>query len=126
MGLFAGLFFARAGEWPRFVPEDVVSMRNKVIHDDRLPTEEEAFCVAEAVQTTITVNKTTLGLSLFESHVMGPKAQEKLDRALRAAGIEDEGNVLAFFEPGSLTHADVREIVRHLRSGEPLLDPPEH
>ncbi|MCP6755943.1 hypothetical protein NL533_30440, partial [Klebsiella pneumoniae] len=70
----------RTSEWPKFVPEDVVSMRNKVIHDDRLPAEEEAFCVAEAVQATITLNKTTLGLSLFESHVIGPKAHERLDR----------------------------------------------
>lgn len=128
VGMFAGLFFGRTSRWPILPGSDAASIRNKVIHDDKLPTEREALRVGEAVQSAITDCIARLGQDLFDSYAAGEKAEARFSRDLTAAGIDDAeaANVMAMYEAGSLVYVDVAEFVRRIRMGEPLTDPAEH
>lgn len=128
VGVFAGLYFGRTSRWPATAGADAASVRNKVIHDDKIPSESEAFKVAEAVQKAVTACKVDLGEDLFQSHATGEKAHARFARDLLAAGIEDAeaANVTAMYEGGSLVHVDVAEFVRRMRAGEVLTEPSNH
>jgi hypothetical protein len=128
IGVFAGLYFERTRQWPPTAGPSAASLRNKVIHDDTIPSEGEVSTLADAVQKAIIGCKAGLGDELFRSQAEGEKAHGRFERDLLAAGIEDAeaANVTAMYEGGSLTQVDVNEFVRWIRAGEPLEDPSEH
>lgn len=128
VGVFAGLYFGRTARWPTTAGPDAAATRNKVIHDDKIPSEAEALKVADAIQKAITACKVDLGEDLFQSHATGEKAHARFARDLLAAGIEDAdaANVTAMYEGGSLVHVDVAEFVRRMRASEVLTEPIKH
>lgn len=126
-GLFAGLCFARTGQWPPLPGSDAAAVRNKVIHDDKIPSETESLKVATAVQEAVTGCKAALTDDLFVSHSSGERAHARFERDLLAAGFRDAiaANAVPVFESGSLVHVDVADSVRRMRLGLPLEDPTE-
>ncbi len=117
-GAFVALFLAKTKQTLPTVPSSgTARMRNSVIHDDKIPTEDEALKVGEDVQRCILACQGALP-GLHEEYARGAKSVARIQRLLAAAKLSaaDMTGVSTTIRMSEIP-ADLRARVDGIRKG---------
>jgi hypothetical protein len=89
LGAFVALCLAKIKKVPD-LPDTTIAagVRNKVIHDEKVPTEDEAFKIGEEVRRCILSCQSSLG-TLHEDYAHGVKSMPRRTRILKAAKVSE-------------------------------------
>ena len=132
LGVYAGIYVSIFKGWPQIVSEDSTKTRNKVIHDDHVPSRQEVLKLAEDVQRCIRFGFSEMQEAQqeqmwgLEAHSRGLEAFSRFLEGLRNRHVETipEGMKMLFIGlRQSFTELDIEDAVARASSlelGEPL------
>lgn len=109
VGLYSGLYMSKTNKIPTCLSNKTRKIRNKVIHSDLIPTEEEVLALGKEVQTAIQNAKEALPVLSEDSTTFD---SSRFD-GNRPEGQYHTGDSIVFLR--SLVNADLADEVRKVR-----------
>lgn len=121
-GAFISLLLVKTKAAPRLPTNKTSETRNLVIHDDKIPSEEDAFAVGEDVQACILACQATLP-GLHEEYAHGAKSVPRRNRLLEAARLSP-GDLVGVAQTFHMSQIDRNLRARVASARRELLGPP--
>lgn len=111
IGMFAALFASKTVRFPDLVKPEATAIRNAVAHGDLIPTNEQAFKVADAVRGCINNAVNALGMGDLE-HYRSPSQRERIENELREyEAAHPRASLAPFYYGSGELRIDVREAI---------------